>query len=247
MDFRIKAEENKAKYLDMLSTILLSDESEQILLGKGCTKRVVFICPFCGKQKEKEGRVAVRAGHSLCNQCVRSLNANICLLGTRVGKLFVYDIAPYRKAADGQRVSMVRAICDCGSDREFLAHSVKMGTSSSCGCLAIEKSKTRVGELSPTWNPNLTDEDRKRARSGITAWAKKVKTRDNFECQVCGSGDNLVAHHLNSYKDNKELRLQEENGVTLCRDCHTDFHVNFMGNYRVPCTSEDFEEYLMQV
>jgi hypothetical protein len=245
MDIRV-AEENRQKYLEMLTTKIFLNEKEILGLTHGSCKNVDTVCPFCGKHKIQRYKRIITAGHTLCTNCSKTIRAHVDILGSKKGRLFFYDFAPYRQSGK-QKCGMVKAICDCGSEGEYFINTVKSRENQSCGCMAVEKSKARVGELSPTWKPSLTDEERLKRRSGIGSWARAVKIRDNFTCQVCGSNVNLVAHHLNCYKDNKDKRVEIENGVTMCRDCHIDFHINFMGNYRVPCTSEDFEEYLLQV
>lgn len=34
----------------------------------------------------------------------------------------------------------------------------------------------------------------------------------------------LAAHHVKSYKDHPDLRLNLKNGQTLCRECHMEIH-----------------------
>ncbi len=78
---------------------------------------------------------------------------------------------------------------------------------------------------------------KKRVRSNIPSlnhridtdqsWAMKVKERDKFRCQSpnCMSRNGIMhAHHIYNYADYPELREEINNGVTLCEDCHTDFH-----------------------
>lgn len=94
-------------------------------------------------------------------------------------------------------------------------------------------SKANSGKNNGMWNPELTDEERqhriKRARSvpGYSMFRSLVYERDNYTCQVCGdnSGGNLVVHHLNGYHWDKESRTEVDNGVTLCTDCHDEFHI----------------------
>ena len=84
------------------------------------------------------------------------------------------------------------------------------------------------GENNPSYNPNLTDEEREKERNlpEIATWRKQVYERDNYTCQCCGDnkGGNLVAHHKNGYNWDKEHRTDVDNGVTLCEDCHKEFH-----------------------
>jgi 5-methylcytosine-specific restriction endonuclease McrA len=54
-------------------------------------------------------------------------------------------------------------------------------------------------------------------------WSKAIKERDKC-CQVCGSGVKLEAHHIFSRDAYPELRYILNNGITLCRHCHKEFH-----------------------
>jgi len=102
-----------------------------------------------------------------------------------------------------------------------------------------------VGENNPSWNPNLTDEDRiiERNLAENVEWIKKVLKRDNYKCQCCGNktSGNLNVHHLEGYHWCKELRFEVSNGVTLCKDCHKEFHRLFGTKWN---TSEQFYIFL---
>lgn len=97
------------------------------------------------------------------------------------------------------------------------------------------------------WNSNISDEERYAGRHvKHKGWRKLVYEKDWYRCVCCGdkSGGNLVAHHLFDYSTYPEKRFDVENGVTLCRKCHKDFHIGFMGGYRASCTKEDFEKWV---
>lgn len=96
-------------------------------------------------------------------------------------------------------------------------------------CNSENISKRMTGENNPSWNPNLTDEDRQDRNyiDGYKEWRTSVYKRDNYTCQICGSNNNLNAHHIDGYKWCIEKRLDINNGITLCKDCHTKFHKNY--------------------
>jgi len=72
-------------------------------------------------------------------------------------------------------------------------------------------------------------------------WRKRILKRDNFTCQKCGENEDLLnVHHLQSYRDYPNLRLDISNGVTLCVDCHKKFH-RLYGVYNF--TSSDYYEW----
>ena len=48
--------------------------------------------------------------------------------------------------------------------------------------------------------------------------------RDNWECQKCGTTENLHCHHINGYTQNKILVNDIENVITLCKSCHKEVH-----------------------
>lgn len=52
-------------------------------------------------------------------------------------------------------------------------------------------------------------------------WGLDVKTRDSFKCQNCGSEKDLQAHHIVKWKSDENLRFDLDNGITLCRSCHS--------------------------
>jgi hypothetical protein len=98
-------------------------------------------------------------------------------------------------------------------------------------CYTLRKS----GENSIWWNPNLTDEERLDNRKYLEykQWRKDVYKKDNYTCQCCGDskGGNLNAHHKDGYSWCEERRLDINNGITLCENCHSldinSFHKQF--------------------
>jgi len=58
------------------------------------------------------------------------------------------------------------------------------------------------------------------------SWRRAVLNRDDWHCQCCGSKKNLVVHHIVCYWDYPDERFEMENGVTVCRSCHTNIHLN---------------------
>lgn len=72
-------------------------------------------------------------------------------------------------------------------------------------------------------------------------WAKKVKKRDDYTCQICGAKNTyLNSHHMNSWNWAINERYNIDNGVTLCVNCHNRFHeIYSVGNN----TKEQFNEF----
>jgi len=209
--------------------------------------KINVICPFCKREREAISYDIKKTGHTYCSGCAKRIKNYSYLVGQKVGRLTVLGFAEYNQSAEVNYTSM-RVVCDCGTEKTVQAQFLKSGMTTSCGCLNREITSSKVGELNPNFNHNLSEEERIKRRNNYTkSWASAVKKRDGYTCQVCGSTEKLVAHHLNSYKDNPDARYDIDNGVAVCRDCHTEFHVGFMGNFSTPCTRENFNEYLLQV
>ena len=87
--------------------------------------------------------------------------------------------------------------------------------------------KNHSGENSHWYNPYLTDEERKQGRNieGYKKWTDEIKKQANWTCEVCGKhGGNMNAHHLDGYNWCKEKRVDINNGICLCEQCHREFH-----------------------
>lgn len=71
-----------------------------------------------------------------------------------------------------------------------------------------------------------TDYERERLRMipGYRKWVFSVKERAQFTCEKCGSTSNLVAHHIDNYRDFPKLRTAISNGSCLCNNCHNSLH-----------------------
>lgn len=114
-----------------------------------------------------------------------------------------------------------------------------------CYCKNCASKVLKSGKNSHFWNSNLTEEERSDSRNypEYYNFIKKVLARDNYTCQCCYktlSGDAQV-HHLNGYNWYKEGRTDETNAVTLCENCHRNFHIKYgRGNN----TREQYEEWI---
>lgn len=68
---------------------------------------------------------------------------------------------------------------------------------------------------------------REKIRHSIEAriWREGVLSRDNWTCQKTGKrGGNLVVHHILNFSQHPELRTAIDNGITLTKKAHEDFH-----------------------
>ena len=108
-----------------------------------------------------------------------------------------------------------------------------------CGIEKISK------ENSYKWNPNLTNEEREKNKSRSSdplnaEWRRVVFKKYNYTCQYCREkGGILRAHHIESYNSNEELRLDIDNGTTLCEKHHIEFQYGYGCNNR-----EQYNEFI---
>lgn len=145
----------------------------------------------------------------------------------------------------GSASARVKCKCDnCGKITEMsYSKYIKQNTNGITYCYDCRKIRT-LGEKHFNWNSSLTQEERERKRvyPEYTLWSKRVLARDNYTCCKCGkkSDGGMCAHHINGYDWCKEERTDVKNGITLCGDCHKNFHLIYgYGNN----TRQQFEEW----
>ncbi len=79
-----------------------------------------------------------------------------------------------------------------------------------------------AGEKHWNWQGGKTEESLA-VRSSVEykRWRTKVYERDGFKCVLCEYvGNELIADHIKSFSRHPELRLEIDNGRTLCKECH---------------------------
>ena len=85
----------------------------------------------------------------------------------------------------------------------------------------------RSGSKNSNWKGGVTGEHQLiRCSDAHKIWSRSVFERDNFTCQYCDKrdGKRLAAHHIKSFANYPEDRLNVDNGVTLHNGCHVHLH-----------------------
>lgn len=166
------------------------------------------------------------------------------LIGKRFGRLIVTSCAG-QVATGTQYQTVWTCECDCGARVIVRGNNLLTGHTKSCGCRQPSIASGFCGSRSPHWKPGLTQEDRDRYRLGTPtnatcqALARQVRRRDHATCLVCGKHGTHV-HHLEPWALNRNLRYNPANLVTLCKECHDQFHYL----YGKDAGLDEFEEYL---
>ena len=169
-------------------------------LPKNTKLKIVRRCDICKVEEE----ILCRGKFDICRRCIMSI--------TKSGQKSNFYI-------NGKGYTNC---VDCGKRRP--------GRHPRCKKCSY---KYYVGTNSHSYNPNLTAEERllrKKRRQDINGnykrWKKEVKERDNYTCQKCKQiGGELNSHHIELWSKNMEKRYDLDNGVTLCRSCHTKVHM----------------------
>lgn len=165
-----------------------------------------------------------------------------------VGKVFTrLTVLKDSGSRDISKEIIWECFCQCGKRHKVSTGSLMRGSTRSCGCLARETAQKlmtgKFGKLSYQYNPNISDFDRQHRRiyPAYIEWRKQVYARDNYKCQCCNTSRDIVAHHLEAYHANINLRTRLENGITLCVNCHNKFHKIYGKKFN---TKKQFEEFM---
>ena len=177
----------------------------------------------CGKQREVAQGALIRGTTRACGclqkEAVSKSNTKD-LTNKKTGQLLVL-YKTTRISSHGYIIWHCR--CDCGKEIDRSSALLSTSRVHSCGC-------RRWGATASRWNPKLTRDDRcdRRIKFEYKQWRTNVFVRDKCTCQICGkTGRDLVAHHLDGFRWNKEGREVLTNGVILCKKCHLLFHKKY--------------------
>ncbi|HEA46427.1 MAG TPA: hypothetical protein ENH99_01460 [Candidatus Pacearchaeota archaeon] len=133
------------------------------------------------------------------------------------------------------------------------------------GKIISEKTRKKMSEAKVNyvpWNkgkklPELSGKNSNHWKGGITPihnqirgsleykqWQKNVFIRDNYFDQKSKiRGGNLVAHHILNFAQYPQLRFEVNNGITLSREAHDEFHKMYGKRNN---TKEQLKEFLCQ-
>lgn len=73
-------------------------------------------------------------------------------------------------------------------------------------------------------NNGIGETAKKRNNYAYRQWREEVLKRALYECEKCGSVENLHVHHIKRFADFPALRQDLSNGICLCAKCHRELH-----------------------
>lgn len=83
-----------------------------------------------------------------------------------------------------------------------------------------------IGDYEPVVDESIVESGVERNDPKVRQWREAVINRDKV-CQCCGGDKHLEAHHIFSWHDYPDLRVDVDNGVALCSFCHHRYNSYF--------------------
>ena len=109
------------------------------------------------------------------------------IIGQKFGKLTVIEYV----GNDKQGMALWLCKCECGNETTVRGTNLRNSSVQSCGCLnqelSRERGKKKTGKNNPSYNPNISDEERadRRLDGKYKQWCKEVKKDANYTCDCC--------------------------------------------------------------
>ena len=210
---------------------------------------VVVVCPRCSIVRSVSVQSIRTAGHHFCKSCARiKHNEHKAVVGQTFGRLTVIDHNIQKPDKRGRKKCYCACKCSCGNFAIVERNKLLRGFTTSCGCYRNEIIH-RTGKEANGYDKNKTDEQRasnlsQRQSHLNLLWKRSIYELYGNRCAICGGSEKLHAHHIESFAANESLRFDLENGICLCKTCHSAYHISFMKGYKNPATRESFDEFL---
>lgn len=122
---------------------------------------------------------------------------------------------------------------DKGHKNAMKGHSTSVETRNKMRIAAIKRGFGKASGVDhPNWTGSQTENRMIRSSCAYSEWRNSVYQRDHWTCQQCGQvGGGLHAHHILEFAKYPSLRLEINNGITLCEICHRRLHKRKVQNH----------------
>ncbi len=123
-------------------------------------KKILVVCPGCGRERYVLPSNLKRSGHSYCNGCASVKRYGNDYIGKSYGRTTIISDAEPIYDDKRRRRAMVNCLCSCGNTFVAERKGVMYGHTSSCGCLREEISIATIEKFNKEFRQNLTEEQR---------------------------------------------------------------------------------------
>lgn len=236
-DYTRKAYEDVFNEFKEAGCVLLSETY------KNNSTKLRYVC-ICGS--ESEIRYADFRSGSRCSGCKARKSADRARKYSieKVREIFAEKGCTLIATEYKNTKELLEYICSCGTRHKIRLNNFLYQNNRCPEC----KRHALSGPNNYLWKPELTDVERKRNKSRLnipelSRWRRRVFKRDNHTCQYCErrGGITLNAHHLDAWHWCEEKRYDDDNGATLCAECHEEFHAKYS---KYNNTRSQYEEWL---
>lgn len=143
----------------------------------------------------------------------------VCGVPIKCERVFCENCSPIHN-------SKIETVCKiCG--KKFIVYKSALSKKLTCSqdCSSTWQSQRQKGENSHLWDGGKTTISMIiRGSNEYSTWRRRVFYRDEYQCVMCSENGKLAAHHIKTFRDTPELRLDVDNGITLCWKCHGKIH-----------------------
>lgn len=217
----------------------------------------------CNNPKEKVYPYYGGRGIKVCEEWNNSYEAFLRDMGKRPSKKHSIDRidvnkdyeksncrwATPKEQRNNQRPGRLKILTYQGRSQSMLAWSEELELS-----YYLVRSRLRYGwsdedALSTQPYNGISEADRKatqkalmkiRTSKAYRQWRADVHKKHGHKCYLCRSKQRIEAHHIKPFESHPDLRLDIENGMTLCFRCHIEIvHKGNRSNY--PMNIEEIE------
>lgn len=164
-----------------------------------------------------------------CPICGKEFNVKPC----NINKSIYCSFDCYKKSKKGKspwnkNIPMKEETKKIQSEqRKGKCYSIK--TQFKKGLIPWNKGKNQTstsGEKNINWKGGVSKlREKERKNIEIYEWKRNCLIRDDFTCQKTGiKGGDMQIHHILNFSEYPELRTNIENGITLSKESHKEFH-----------------------
>jgi len=203
-----------------------SYECGRVFCGKSRIEKIEVPCIVCGSLTYRDKKKITAATKTYCSKTCQNRRLQVACLGCgavvdkplsanpKFCSKKCADSSEYSKAV---RSEMTKKSWSDEGKRERYLQGIKNRSASQKW---LSSAHFQKGEKHPRWKGGR----RRNSRYDVKQWRNAVFTRDAYTCQECFQPGILNAHHIKSWADNPDLRLDVSNGITLCMTCHAVKH-----------------------